>query len=730
MFLKFLRFCARISALSAVLGMVFLWPIYFTSNGHQDGVAGVGLYTMANVEPNGHRLYASVFMCWIFTLFFLYEIEEQYKAFVKFRHEFLLTDDPRLPPQQKLSVLVENLPTNLQTAEALKDLFESIFPGQIATTRVACLTTELEEQIQLREGILTELEIAIAYQKSSPEHERKKIKINRKKNEPSLLCGEEVDAIEFYTERLRAINAVIQDMHQPKDLSDNPLRQSIDTKGSVPMVSKDSRQSNIFDAVLGVPTNTGFVTFNSRAACLSSYRLGALFDIHPQIRVSQMGAKSEIIWSNLPYSSKEMEKGQNIETALFRVGLLFWGTILALIAAISNLETLEKYIPFLKNLDPVSYSVLSGILPVAVMGYFISLLPIIFAYGGEKFSKFKFLSEIQDDVFHWMYAYQLANVFVTTFSGSVFDSLVQLIENPTSIVGTMGASLPGAAVFFGNFTLSAALIGGATELLQIGPLLIFLVYTKFFKEPHLTRRQVLNGPLADRVMNYGEYLPAVLFILFILQIYWVISPLTTLFAAIYFVSKYVILKYQFLYLYTPKFEMGGIFWFGLFRYSMLGLLLSSITMLGYTALKQGQGQVAFLVPLPFYVYWRWGEMTREYESSARDIPFVAAVRLDNDRKEKLMRYNLSPSSTEKGDAGTAALVVATVSSKLEADYYKQPALSAPIEALPQPYRLNDKPLFDESGVLSEEYRGPIVEIDARQGGSGGGEGGVAAKQEV
>jgi calcium permeable stress-gated cation channel len=722
-FLRFLRFCIRISVVTAAIGMVFLWPLYFTSNGHQDGVVGVGLYTMANVEPNGHRLYGSVIFCWIFTLYFLYEIEEEYKTFVILRHEFLLTEDPRLPFQEKLSVLVENLPLSLQSPEALKNLFETIFPGQVATTRIACLTTELEEQIQLREEILTELEIAIAFEQSSPEKKRKMIKIDSKKNEPTLLSlyGDEVDAIHFYSQKLNAINSVIKDLRLARPLQmENPLRPSLGSNGDVPMVSKDTANSSSYSDgggameapgdMVGTPTNTGFVTFHSRAAALSAYRLGTLFDAHPEIKVSAMGSKSEIIWSNLPYSTKEMEHGQNIESTLFRIGLLFWGTILAFIAAISNLNTLEKYLPFLKSLDDITYSILSGILPVAVMGYFISLLPVIFAYGGEKLSKLKFLSQIQEDVFHWMYGYQIANVFVTTLSGSVFDSLVEIIDNPTSIIGLLGASLPGASVFFGNFTLSAALIGGATELLQIGPLAIYLIYTKILKESALTRRQLLNGPLSDQVLNYGEYLPAVLFILFILQIYWIISPLTTLFAAIYFATKYVILKYQLLYVYTPKFEMGGIFWFGLFRYAMLGLLLSSITMLGYTALKEGQGQVAILFPLPFYVYWKWGAMSHEYESAAKDIPYVCAVRVDADRAEKNKRYDLLAAVAGGAGAGVSG---EKESELLQgSDYYKQPALSAPIEAMPQPYRVDNKPLFDASGALNEEYRGPIVELDA------------------
>ena len=81
--------------------------------------------------------------------------------------------------------------------------------------------------------------------------------------------------------------------------------------------------------------------------------------------------------------------------------MLFWGTVLAFIAAVSNLSNLEKYLPFIGNLNPVLYSLLAGILPVIVMNLFLSLLPAIFGYGAEKIEKRKTKSDVQQIVFQW-----------------------------------------------------------------------------------------------------------------------------------------------------------------------------------------------------------------------------------------------------------------------------------------------------------------------------------------
>ncbi len=58
-------------------------------------------------------------------------------------------------------------------------------------------------------------------------------------------------------------------------------------------------------------------------------------------------------------------------------GLLFWGVVMAFIAAVSNLSNLATYLPFLNDLDSVSYAVLEGQLPVILLIVFMMLIPMI-----------------------------------------------------------------------------------------------------------------------------------------------------------------------------------------------------------------------------------------------------------------------------------------------------------------------------------------------------------------
>jgi hypothetical protein len=288
---------------------------------------------------------------------------------------------------------------------------------------------------------------------------------------------------------------------------------------------------------------------------------------------------------------------------------------------------------------------------------------------------------------HRLFSYQLTNVFVTILSGSLFNSLVDAIDNPSSIISLLGTALPGISVFFGNFTLSAAVIGSTSELLQVGPWVVFTLYAKVFNERTLTKRQLVTGPLADRTMDYGAYLPAVLFIFYIVLIYWVMSPLVVLFGMIYFFAKGLVLKYLFLYVYIPKFEMGGKFFFGLFQYSFRGLFMSSIIMIVYMGLKQGTVPAALIFPIPFIVHFYWGHLNKKYEHLAQDLAYWRAVEADG-----------------SADAGDFVQTFVT-------DYFSQPSLTAPVRVAPQPYRLSSAPLLDANGFMAEEYAGAVVEVE-------------------
>jgi hypothetical protein len=106
-----------------------------------------------------------------------------------------------------------------------------------------------------------------------------------------------------------------------------------------------------------------------------------------------------------------------LTTLCYYLGIGFWGAILSFIAAISSLSNLEKYLPFLKNLDPFLYALLEGQLPVLVLILFISLLPLIFGSVSTYIEKRKTHTDVGLEVMTWFWAYSLTNVYLILLAG-------------------------------------------------------------------------------------------------------------------------------------------------------------------------------------------------------------------------------------------------------------------------------------------------------------------------
>ncbi len=95
---------------------------------------------------------------------------------------------------------------------------------------------------------------------------------------------------------------------------------------------------------------------------------------------------------------------QNVSYAtsvFWNSGLLFWGVVMAFVAAVSNLSNLATYLPFLNDLDPVSYAILEGQLPVVILIVFMMLLPAAMTYSSQSVEKRKTNSGVQMEVFKW-----------------------------------------------------------------------------------------------------------------------------------------------------------------------------------------------------------------------------------------------------------------------------------------------------------------------------------------
>ena len=176
-----------------------------------------------------------------------------------------------------------------------------------------------------------------------------------------------------------------------------------------------------------------------------------------------------------------------------------------------------------------------------------SLVPIIIGMLARYLERRKSQSEIEIHVIRWYFLYQLVNVVVLVLSGSIFNSIANIISSPTSIVSLLGASLPTVSVFFINFTITKLFSGVSSLLLRLGPLIMFTINKLLFKEHQLTQRQFFAGPLANTPTLYGTEVPAMLYMLLIAVVYWTIAPILTAIAAVFFTFIYIAYKHQYVH---------------------------------------------------------------------------------------------------------------------------------------------------------------------------------------
>eukprot|EP00607_Mallomonas_marina_P000286 CAMPEP_0182431790 /NCGR_PEP_ID=MMETSP1167-20130531/51674_1 /TAXON_ID=2988 /ORGANISM="Mallomonas Sp, Strain CCMP3275" /LENGTH=866 /DNA_ID=CAMNT_0024618517 /DNA_START=851 /DNA_END=3451 /DNA_ORIENTATION=- len=427
-----------------------------------------------------------------------------------------------------------------------------------------------------------------------------------------------------------------------------------------------------------VVSTTGFVTFKTRRSQTAAYQLAVLDDRYPDFKAFPAPQYEDIMWENIDAPLKFIENASGATSTVLYTGLLFWGVIIAFITTISQLTFLGQYIPFFNLLDPVSYAFLSGILPVAVMGAFLALLPKIFDFIAKYFERQKTYSDVQMVVFKWFFAYTLANVYLTLLSGSAVTAISSIIEKPTSVFNILGITLPSVSIFFLNYIIAQTFFGFTIVLLRIPDLLKWnILYLKCVDQKRLTRRQLLDDPLQHSTVDYGERTPDILFILLIVQLYWVITPLIPFVGIFFFAGQYLAYKYQLLYVYVPRYESGGKLWYGIFYRVNLGLITSCVAMIGYMGIKQGALQVAVLFPLPFVIYYMWRRTDLRYYKVSTTMSFVSAD--EGNKSEELI-------------------------ASFDESFFKQRCITVPNSSkLLIPYREHDIPLLNEKGELNDVY---------------------------
>jgi hypothetical protein len=298
-------------------------------------------------------------------------------------------------------------------------------------------------------------------------------------------------------------------------------------------------------------SSTAFVTFKSRTAkcCASQMLLSHEYysmEVHPAPNPNDVGqfrpssplsfrslyhsllsvaAYVPTVWENVSIPMPQIRIRKGIADGTLIVGAIFWSLVVTFISAISNLESISRVVPALQQYSTTGlYQFANNYLAIGLLLILLAILPFIFDFIARNYEGLKTESEIQNSIMTRYFYYQLANVYVSVGLGSVATSLHEILANPSSILGILGASLPSFSIYFANLVVIKTFTAVPIEMLRVFPVLDILGVSLCMDKRKCTRRELRTGAFADPPMLYGWIYPNLMMILMIMLTYSCVRP--------------------------------------------------------------------------------------------------------------------------------------------------------------------------------------------------------------
>ena len=220
MLLRFISVCFKTACFLTILGCTILLPVYATAGGSAEAW---DTYTVSNVpDKEAGQYWVVVIYAYIVAAFFCHLMYHEYENFFKRRLDFLVTGDDETPRQTAYTIMVENVPPEIQSSTALANFIEDIYPGKVYSCVIAKDLHILQKVIRSRLATVFKLEKADAFFKTTGRRPTKAISTLCGGNieadiiikENMICCRKKVDAIEFYRNELDVHNSLVEEMQR------------------------------------------------------------------------------------------------------------------------------------------------------------------------------------------------------------------------------------------------------------------------------------------------------------------------------------------------------------------------------------------------------------------------------------------------------------------------------------------------------------------------------------
>ncbi|KAJ0962647.1 hypothetical protein J5N97_027769 [Dioscorea zingiberensis] len=551
--------------------------------------------SISNIPNGSQRFWTHLVMAYIFTFWTCYVLLKEYDIVASMRLQFLESEKRR--PDQ-FTVLVRNVPPDPD--ESVSELVEHFFlvnhPDHYLTHQVVYNANALQKLVKTKKSKQNWLAFnELRYEKNPSTRPTKKTGFLG-------LCGEKVDAIDFYRgeiERLSKEEAI--------------LREKI--KGSPKAIMP-----------------AAFVSFKTRwgaAVCAQTQQCR-----NPTIWLTEWAPEPrDVYWDNLAIPFVFLTIRRLIIAVAFFFLTFFFMIPIALVQSLANLEGIEKIAPFLKPLIDIKLikSFIQGLLPGIALKIFLILLPTILMLM-SKFEGFVSISALERRSASRYYLFLLVNVFLgSIITGTAFEQLDSFIhQSANEIPKTIGVSIPMKATFFITFIMVDGWAGIAGEITRLKPLIIFKLKDMFLVKTEKDREEAMDpGSIG---FNTSE--PQIQLYFLLGLVYAVVTPFLLPFIIVFFALAYVVYRHQIINVYNQEYESRAAFWPDVHGRIIVALIISQLLLMGLLSTKEAAESTPFLIALPVLtISFHWYCKNR-FEPAFNKYPLQEALRKDTRDRTK------------------------------------------------------------------------------------------------
>ena len=320
----------------------------------------------------------------------------------------------------------------------------------------------------------------------------------------------------------------------------------------------------------------------------------------PHLKITPAPEPRDLIHENIGKNTFSVLGCIKLRALVFRIAsywlLFFWLIPVTAIAALTQLDVLEKYFPFISVITSIEVvrGFLTGFLPTFALVQFMSFLPKIFAWMAKSEGK-RSWTEVDEAASQKYIMFQIINVlFVSALAGGIIETFDKISQDTYALISILGEAMPGQYFFFTSYIMLLAFGVYPLELVQAAGLVL-----KKIKMKRATGARAWTAAASPPLISggYAKQYGYIMLAFAISMEFATLAPMILPFSVIFFCVSSLVLRHHIYYMYDTKQEGMGRIWPWLMFCICAIMIICLLTLLGVFFSRQSVWQGILMWPV-------------------------------------------------------------------------------------------------------------------------------------